>query len=161
MNWEAIGAVGEILGAIAVFASLIYLALQIRHQNSEAHAAAIHEVWTGFRDSISALGDQQIAEVFTKAAAHQDLSDAEHMQLLVQVQRILRVWEEAFMQKQQGRLDDEIWEAMLLQIKHAMGARPFQMVWDLRKGVYSVEFRRFIDDLPRDNYGIREVALSE
>lgn len=33
MTWEAIGAVGEILGAIAVFCSLIYLALQVR-QNS-------------------------------------------------------------------------------------------------------------------------------
>lgn len=35
MNWDAIGAVGEILGAIAVIATLIYLAKQIR-QNSQA-----------------------------------------------------------------------------------------------------------------------------
>ena len=33
MNWEAIGAVGEILGAIAVFGSLMYLAMQIRTSN--------------------------------------------------------------------------------------------------------------------------------
>ena len=31
MNWEAIGAVGEIIGAIGVILSLIYLAMQIRH----------------------------------------------------------------------------------------------------------------------------------
>jgi hypothetical protein len=36
MNWEAIGAVGEILGAIAVFCSLLYLALQIRSSNNIA-----------------------------------------------------------------------------------------------------------------------------
>ena len=30
MNWDAIGAIGEILGAIAVFMSLIYLGRQIR-----------------------------------------------------------------------------------------------------------------------------------
>jgi hypothetical protein len=30
MNWEAIGAIGEILGAIAVLATLIYLAVQVR-----------------------------------------------------------------------------------------------------------------------------------
>ncbi len=35
MNWEAIGAVGEIAGAAAVFASLVYLSLQIR-QNTRA-----------------------------------------------------------------------------------------------------------------------------
>ena len=30
MNWEAIGAIGEILGAVVVFASVVYLAIQIR-----------------------------------------------------------------------------------------------------------------------------------
>ena len=31
MNWEAIGAIGEVLGAFAVVATLLYLALQVRH----------------------------------------------------------------------------------------------------------------------------------
>ena len=35
MNWEAVGAVGEIVGAIAVVITLIYLARQMR-QNSSA-----------------------------------------------------------------------------------------------------------------------------
>ncbi len=35
MNWEAIGAIGEIIGAMAVFLTLVYLALQIR-QNTKA-----------------------------------------------------------------------------------------------------------------------------
>jgi hypothetical protein len=30
INWDAIGAVGEIVGAIAVLATLIYLVIQIR-----------------------------------------------------------------------------------------------------------------------------------
>jgi hypothetical protein len=34
MNWDAIGAIGEIVGALAVLATLIYLAIQVR-QNSE------------------------------------------------------------------------------------------------------------------------------
>ncbi len=31
MNWEAIGAVGELVGGVAVIATLIYLALQVKH----------------------------------------------------------------------------------------------------------------------------------
>jgi hypothetical protein len=42
MNWDAIGAIGEILGAIAVFASLIYLALQIKQNTLSLRAAAKH-----------------------------------------------------------------------------------------------------------------------
>lgn len=33
MNWDALGAIAELLGAIAVFATLAYLAIQIRHSN--------------------------------------------------------------------------------------------------------------------------------
>jgi len=36
MNWDAIGAIGEIVGALAVVLSLIYLATQIRASNSVA-----------------------------------------------------------------------------------------------------------------------------
>jgi ABC-type molybdate transport system permease subunit len=33
MNWEAIGVAGEIIGAIAVLATLIYLAVQVRESS--------------------------------------------------------------------------------------------------------------------------------
>ena len=36
MNWEAIGAVGEILGAIAVVLTLAYLAMQVRYAKKAA-----------------------------------------------------------------------------------------------------------------------------
>ena len=35
MNWEAIGAIGESLGAIAVFITLGYLALQVQFARKE------------------------------------------------------------------------------------------------------------------------------
>jgi hypothetical protein len=35
VNWDAIGAVAEVIGALAVLITLIYLALQIR-QNTRA-----------------------------------------------------------------------------------------------------------------------------
>ena len=34
MNWDAIGALGELLGATAVLITLIYLAVQVRQANS-------------------------------------------------------------------------------------------------------------------------------
>jgi hypothetical protein len=41
MNWDAIGAVGEILGAIAVFVSLLYLAIQIRSTTNQSKSLMI------------------------------------------------------------------------------------------------------------------------
>ena len=35
MNWDALGAIGEIIGAVAVLATLFYLAAQIKMQNRQ------------------------------------------------------------------------------------------------------------------------------
>ena len=35
MNWEEVGAIGQVLGSIAVFVTLIYLAIQVRHSRAE------------------------------------------------------------------------------------------------------------------------------
>jgi len=47
MNWEAIGAIGEVLGALGVIVTLVYLAFQIRQNTSalklNAEQSAVNE----------------------------------------------------------------------------------------------------------------------
>ena len=53
MNWEAIGAIGEVVGATAVFISLLYLALQIRNsrRSDQIVAAAGASIASHVNDS--------------------------------------------------------------------------------------------------------------
>lgn len=44
MNWDAVGALAELLAAIVVVISLVYLALQVRQMNLQAEATA-HADW--------------------------------------------------------------------------------------------------------------------
>ena len=37
MNWEEVGAIGQVLGSIAVFVTLGYLAVQVKHVSSAGH----------------------------------------------------------------------------------------------------------------------------
>lgn len=39
MNWEAIGALGEVFGAAVVMVSVVYLALQVKHANQQVYQA--------------------------------------------------------------------------------------------------------------------------
>ena len=64
MNWEAIGAIGEIVGALVVFGTLLYLALQMKQVRAEVHLAS-------FRDT-----NRQFGNVFTSASASPDLAKA-------------------------------------------------------------------------------------
>jgi hypothetical protein len=69
MNWDAIGAVAELLGAIGVIASLAYLALQIR-QNS----ALLSQTAEAARANAAVTSGNYGAEFMTEIALDADLS---------------------------------------------------------------------------------------
>ena len=62
MNWEAIGTLAEVVGAIAVVVSLLYVAIQIRQNTRQVEGqargqrfvvlGALGEHWRGFRSNI-------------------------------------------------------------------------------------------------------------
>ena len=44
MNWDAIGALGEILGAMAVIGSLLFVGVQIRSNTRASQIATTHNL---------------------------------------------------------------------------------------------------------------------
>jgi hypothetical protein len=48
MNWETVGAISEVLGAVTVVASVIYLGLQVRQSTKLGRASAQREVNAAF-----------------------------------------------------------------------------------------------------------------
>ena len=156
MNWDAIGAIGEIVGAIAVVVSLVYLATQIRGQNKESRLAAMHEIAVAYRESNIPFADPNLADILTRA--HNDttqLTEAERVQLIVGVQGVFRVWEEAYYQHKAGRLDEHLWAAILREYLSYLSAAGFDFVWQLRKNGHNDEFRLFVDSLPKPEYRTR------
>ena len=69
MNWEAIGAVGEVGGAIAVVATLVYLAAQIRH-SAESNLAStqfgIQSEFNRFHEMV--ISDPELLVTLERAA---------------------------------------------------------------------------------------------
>ena len=151
MNWEAIGAIGEIVGAMAVFVSLVYLALQIRNQNKESRVSSVHEITEAFRQSIESLSRPDIAPLYVRGVKGLDeLEEWERLAFIALVQGLARVWEEAYYQHSEGRLDDSIWAAMDAQYTDWVSAKGLQEFWQLRKLYYRSEFREHVDSTNLD-----------
>jgi len=92
MNWDAIGAVGEILGAIAVIATLVYLARQIRHSVSLARAEqnqSVMELYTGWNDLI--VSNPDVAAILGREP-DTELSQGELVQIRHLAYRIVDVY---------------------------------------------------------------------
>jgi len=60
MNWDAISALVEIAGAFAVFASLMYLAIQIKHSNNAMKAQAFQERCNALQDLRMRVAESEI-----------------------------------------------------------------------------------------------------
>jgi len=145
MNWEAVSAIGEIVGAMAVFVSLIYLAVQIRSQNLEARVAAIHEISVGFREVLTTMTTGDMAELFESANEDYDsLTNAELIKLIAGIYPILRVWEEAYIQFEQGRLEERLWVAMNSQFTSYLDYPAINRIWNLRHQHFDKKFQEFV-----------------
>jgi len=50
VNWEAIGAVGELVGSLAVLVTIIYLAVQVKHARRQMQIASQRQRYETFRN---------------------------------------------------------------------------------------------------------------
>lgn len=85
MNWDAMGAIGEVLGAMAVVLTLFYLARQV-HQNSEAldrdRDEAVMNRWSEVRSKL--LDDPELAQIWlTGHRDHSGLTDVENVRFWI------------------------------------------------------------------------------
>ena len=68
MDWNALGAIGEIVGAVAVVATLGYLAVQIRSAHRASTDSNRQQRAAAVRDStMAAVRDPELREAWTKA----------------------------------------------------------------------------------------------
>ena len=67
MNWDAIGAVGEIIGAIGVILTLFYLAFQIRQNTKAVKGQTIGTVTQNVLTELMPFVGSNLAETWLKA----------------------------------------------------------------------------------------------
>jgi len=110
MNWEAIGAIGDFVGGLAVVLTLIYIAFQVRQsskqleQNSRALAASsYHSAGEGFNKWFALLiQDEAIADLWQRGLAGETLNRADKMRFGAMATMLFTTLENNFHQLQLG-----------------------------------------------------------
>ncbi|MDH4071525.1 MAG: hypothetical protein OEV41_00305 [Gammaproteobacteria bacterium] len=107
MNWEAIGAVAELLGAAGVIVSLLYLARQMRVAN---RAAAVHaklessKLMTNYLDDL--IESPDIAALFLQGVADRDsLERSDYIRFSNMALKAFYYFSAGFFQLRTGALD--------------------------------------------------------
>ena len=111
MNWEAIGAVGEIVGATAVVLTLIYLAVQVRHGTRATQAASVQAAVALDTEFLLAVGADPVnARLWaTYLATPETLPEDQKLQGGFLMASVARRLEANYLQLQLGTLSEEGW----------------------------------------------------
>ena len=67
MDWDAVGAIGEVIGAVAVVITLGYLAKQVQQQNRSNEGDAVRGAYTAWTSAIeNCLRDQATSDMMMR-----------------------------------------------------------------------------------------------
>ncbi len=79
MNWDAIGAIGEVIGGVGVIATLLYLSIQIRQNTKATEKQSVRDAMEFIYSSSSPLiQDQALAEIYLRGMTRfEDLDEPE------------------------------------------------------------------------------------
>ena len=150
MNWEAIGAVGEILGAIAVIGSLLFVGMQIRGNTRATQTAAAHNLTNTFNSVVMSISeDPELSRIWTQQSSDiSALSVGDHQRLVLLCIVVLKSFEDVFQHHQMGQMSDDIWDGwqtLILTVCTYPGVRYY---WQQRRNFYSRSFQAFLDNPP-------------
>ena len=148
MNWEAVGAVGEIGGAIGVIATLVYLSIQLR-QNTRALQASGYEHWNSISSSFSdftARYAKELSEI-QEVDTLEDLSPEQFYILVSLIDRAIVQLETAYLLHEGGNMDNGVFDSRVRAFNNFFDFHKLAWaVWDQQKHTKVAKFVMFIDE---------------
>jgi hypothetical protein len=132
MNWEALGAIGEIVGAVAVIATLGYLALQIR-QNTRTVRSTARQAWSSSTAELNMVlpNNREFARVYrTGSQDPTQLKPEERDQFNIYVIQVCNAYQSLFFQFRHGTIDEVHWQSSLKTIRRIFSAPGVRSCWD-------------------------------
>ena len=149
MSLEEVNHIAEIIGSIAVVASLIYVALQVRHNTAATRAAAGQAYVDGMNASVSTINtSSNLADVLHRGAnGLPNLKDGEIIQFGAFLDQNFILYEAYFLQWKAGVLDGRLWSIFGHCIADLLAQPGQQQWWETRRHWFDREFTKYIEEV--------------
>lgn len=148
MNWEAVGAVGEVVGAAGVIATLLYLAIQIRAGTRATAVEAKLEATRQAHHFIDYLiADPGLNDIYLRGLADLDsLSREDYYRFSNLSLKAFWMFSAAHFQFRMGTLDEGEFQESLAVLRYWL-IHPGCRAWWRKFGKQSVsaEFQKFVE----------------
>jgi len=149
MSLEQASFAAQIISAVVVVASLVFVGVQL-HQNTKAVRASTSQAHSAmYHDIIGSLVDNgEFAQIWRKGLADlATLNADEHVRFIAFASTLFRFYESSQVQWLRGQLDREHWHTIVQQAATLSGQPGIQGWWMLRKSWHSTAFREWFEAL--------------
>jgi hypothetical protein len=144
VNWEALGAVAELLGAAAVVLTLLYLARQMAAQRRALETTIRDSAFRQLQDfNNAAMCDPTLGNLFQQGMASSDwsaLSEDDRGRLVHAFFGFFKCYENMFLHRLEGTISEEAWmhnRSVLLLYASGEGGRNY---WQKRRFIFDPRF---------------------
>jgi hypothetical protein len=138
----------QIAGSVAVVASLIFVAVSIRHNTTTARARTLQANLMFWQDFFARMADPESGRVYARGASgRHDLTAEEFGQFFFQCRTIFMGCENQHYQFTQGLIDADAYRGYEATIREQIATQPgVRAMWSLQRHSYGTTFQRFFDD---------------
>jgi hypothetical protein len=153
MNWEMLSAIGQIVAAIGVIPSLIYLAIQIREQNKERRRAGINILTAQWSELVkSAQESREFAALFLQGMrSFEGLDAPDKLRFSAFFTRFTKNCEGMFIYYRDGALEKALWDEVERTIADYFAYPGVIEWWATRKHWLTDEFRAVVEAIIAKN----------
>lgn len=146
MNWNALGAIADLLSAVAVVVSLLYVAAQLKASTRQARLDAVRDLAVRVSDvSLAVASTPELGQLLVQGGADpDDLSPGDQARFRGLMNSLFRGFEQQYLLRREGALDDASWGAVERMIRDWMGLPGLQVYFRDRGDWYTTDFLEYV-----------------
>ena len=147
MDWNAIGAIGEIIGALAVFLTLVYLAIQIRQNAKAVQASANHASVSEVNQVRTSMYENaELCAIYVQGLAKPDeLDEEKRTRFRLLLHNIFLSISNIYFQTTFTGLSVSTWESQLMILGRILSTPGGRRFWSGSRLEFEESFREIVD----------------
>ena len=151
MNWDAISAIAETAGTIAVLVTLVYLAVQMKIANKQREIESLRHNWDGLNRCCELLGEstEKASIVIRGRESLSNLSDEERLVfefLHIRFLNTIEIWYVQLLETSPpGAYRDQQLENISGVIRYLFDYPGSQKIWNMAKHTFA-PIQKLVDD---------------
>ena len=147
MTLQDWGALGELVGGVAIIVSLIYVGLQVKQGTRASRAATSQSFSAQYADLILQLTRADFRDIFWRGIGGlQNLRESEVAAFMAFLASWIRTFESFYFQKKEGSFDTELFDSWMVQTLDFFVKEGPSEYWALRKHQFSTDFVEYFDE---------------